>query len=328
MRIAILEIGHWHAGGCLKTLREVGETVCAVSDRDPATAERSAAQIGCPSYTDYVELLERERPDFVFAYGMHCEMTAIARALVERDIPFQMEKPMGVHWADLEPVAEEVRKRGLFAAVCLPYRRSPLIRRLAQLRDAGELGAITTSHHRLFAGEPARYQRWNVPWVLDPQQAGGGPLFNFGPHVIDIFLYLTAEPVRSVFCRASRLLHHLEIEDFATLSVESGSGCIGTMEVGYVCPNERYEHRFSISTARLFVESTDLDGGTIRWRDGREEIVGQDTEQTYPSYFADTLDRFREGQPPHATIDDMVAALRTINAAVESAETQQLSIER
>lgn len=329
MRIAVIEVGHWHAHTCIKSLCEAGETICAISDHDSDIAGRRASEIGCTAYTSYAELLDKEHPEFVFAYGIHSEMTEIANALVGRGVPFEMEKPMGTDWGELKVVADEARKRQVFAAVSLPYRRSRLVRRLIELRDSGELGTITACHHRLFGGEPDRYRRWHVPWVLDPEQAGGGPLFNFGPHVVDVFLYLVNEPVKSVFCRTSRRLHELKIEDLATISVLSESGSIGTMEVGYVCPCEQNEHVLSICTDRLFVELTDLQTGVIRWRDGREEALRRSREQASPNEFADTLVRFRASRPPAATIYDMVAALRIINAAVESAQTQeQVTIER
>ena len=106
-----------------------------------------------------------------------------------------------------------------------------LVRELLRLKDAGELGQMTSYCHRLLAGEPQRYHEWNVPWVLGRAQAGGGPLFNFGPHVIDLFLVLSGEEVQTVFCRASHELHRLDVEDYASVVMTSSAGAVGTIEV-------------------------------------------------------------------------------------------------
>jgi len=321
MKIAVVEIGHWHAGGYIGGLRELGEEIVAVSDRDPEKARRRADELGCAAYCDAIELIDRERPDFVFAHGIHCEMTGIAAALVERDVPFVMEKPMGVDWRELSRVADEAERKGLFVGVDLVVRLYRATRELVRLRDAGELGRMTSYTNRLLGGEPQRYHAWNVPWVLDPRQAGGGPLFNFAPHIIDLLLYLSGQEARSVFCRSSRVLHGLEVEDYASVSIELSDGAVGTIQVGYVCPDSGYDHFFSVCTDKLFYSATSYESGTIQFRDGRELDIARDDALPKLNYVAETLRRFRAGESPVASIRDMCRILRVINAAVESAET-------
>ena len=47
MRIGILEIGRWHAGGYAQGDRQLGEEIVAASDRNEETAQRKAEDIGC-----------------------------------------------------------------------------------------------------------------------------------------------------------------------------------------------------------------------------------------------------------------------------------------
>ena len=320
MRIGIVEIGHWHASGYVEGLRRLGEEIVAVSDHDLPTAQRAAQNLGCKAYVSHVELIEQERPELVFAHGIHRDMTRIAADLVARDVPFVMEKPMGVDWRPLAQVADHAERKGLFAGADLVMRGYRLTRELLRLRDAGELGQITSYYHRLLAGEPQRYRQWHVPWVLDRTQAGGGPLFNFGPHVIDLFLLLSGQPVQSVFCRTSHSLHQLDVEDYALLTLSSSEGAVGTVEVGYVCPDSKYDRFFSVCTDRLFVSSAAFDSGTVCFRDGRELDIGRADALPGLDYVSETLRRFRAGEPPVATVRDMCRVLRVINAGVESAE--------
>jgi len=320
MRIAVIEVGHWHASGYIEGVLDLGLDIAAVSDRDMDTAQQWADRLGCRAYDDYRKLLDRESPDFVFAHGIHCEMTDIADALVEHGTPFVMEKPMGVDWQRLAKVADKAERKGLFAGVDLPNRCRRLTRALLDLKRRAELGSVTAYTQRLLAGEPRRYHEWNVPWVLDPKQAGGGPLFNFGPHVIDMFLLFSGQEVQTVFCRSGRELHGLEVEDHAVMVLSTAEGVIATLEVGYVCPGEMYDQSLWFCTDRLFVTTKHYDAGTISFRDGRiVELTPEDAEPGM-NYVEETLRRFESGEPPVASIRDMCRALRIINAAVESAE--------
>ncbi len=320
MRIGVVEVGHWHAQGYIDRVVKLGLPIVAVSDRDPGTARQRASQLGCRAYTDCAELLDKEAPDFVFAHGIHCEMTDIADVLVEHGTPFVMEKPMGVDWRRLASVADKAEDKGLFAGVDLPARCYPLVRELLRLKASGELGRIISYSQRLFAGEPQRYRDWGVPWVLDPKQAGGGPLFNFGPHVIDLFLLLSGQEVHRVFCTSSRELHGLEIEDRSTVLLSTAEGGMASLEVGYVCPDAMYDQNVSLCTDSLYVSTSSFDTATVSFRDGRTSEVGAGGAGQALDYVAETLRRFEAGSPPVATVRDMCRALRVINAAVESAE--------
>ena len=218
-------------------------------------------------------------------------------------------------------VADKAEARGLFVGVDLVMRCYKLTQVLLRLRESGELGRMTNYYHRLLAGEPQRYHGWNVPWVLDREQAGGGPLFNFGPHVVDLFLLFSQQEVQSVFCRSSHGLHGLDVEDFALISVATSGGVVGTIEVGYVCPDSKYDRFFSVCTDQLFVSSADFDNGTVLFRDDRELDIAEDDAAPRLDYVSETLRRFQAGESPVASIRDMCRILQVINAAVESAET-------
>jgi len=317
IRVAVMGVSHWHAEGYIGALRACGARVAAVSDDNIAAARQWGETIGCPAYPSAEALLTAERPDLVFALARHCDMTALAARLVEASQPFVMEKPMGLRWQELAPVAKRVKARKLWAGVDFVARTLGLVRRLLELREGGELGAVTAYTYRLLAGDPQRYHDMGVPWMLDPAQAGGGPLYNFGPHVFDLFLRFTEEPIQDLHCWMSRRLHHLPIEDYAHISARTPAGAVGDMTVGYVCPGTGYDRYFALSTDRLWVSSPNLGSGTIHWRDGRttEVPAGPESEDFFLTYTRETLRRFQAGEPPVATISEMVPVLQAINEA-------------
>jgi predicted dehydrogenase len=248
-------------------------------------------------------------------------MTAVAAELVAAGVPFTIEKPAGLDWRELEAVAEEAEAAGLFAAVSLVARTYPLARRCRELLEAGELGEPTHYYYRLFAGEPSRYREWHVPWMLQPERAGAGCLFNFGPHVIDLVHYLTGQSIAEVFCRLSDLTHGQPIPDLACLVMRTEGGALATAEVSYTMPTA-YERYFSFTSTALHC-SGDLDSGTLFFRDGREESLAAEPDDWALRYVRDTLRRVKAGERPLATLSDMARTLRVMNAAVASNAARQ-----
>jgi len=317
--LAIIGADHWHAPACASALRNLGEQVVAVSASNLEAARKVAGPLGARAYADWQELLARESVEFVFAYGVHREMTVIARGLVEAGVAFVMEKPMGLDCQELASVAAAAENKRLFAGPCLQMRCTALARALLDLRAQGQLGRMICYFYRLFAGGPERYLAWGVPWMLDPATAGSGPLFNFGPHVFDLFLLLSGEEPDTIYCRESRRLHGLDIPDQATVVLSSASGLIATVEVGYVCPETTYDEVFSICTDQLFVPTTTLKEGTVVFRDGRRLVVQTGALRPLEEFVRETLRRFRAGEAPLARLGEMCRILQLIGAATESA---------
>ena len=105
--------------------------VVAVSDAEHAVGDRRA--FGCPLYDSWEQLLAREaKIDFAFAFGRHSEMPAIGEALVERRIPFALEKPCGVRMAQITRLRELAEAANVYAAVPFIFRISDF---LSVLRD-------------------------------------------------------------------------------------------------------------------------------------------------------------------------------------------------
>jgi len=318
MDVAVVGVNHWHSEGYIQALQKCGARIVAVSDDDhPDVARRWGVALGCKAYPSAAALLSDVRPDLIYGLARHCAMTALASALVDVGVPFVMEKPMGLRWQELVPVVERAQAKGLWAGVDFVVRTLGLVARLLELRRTGELGTMTAYTYRLLAGTPERYAAMNVGWMLDPAQAGGGALYNFGSHVFDLFLLLSDEPIAHTDAWLSHRLFHLEIEDYALLAARTPSGAIGNMVVGYVCPGTAYDRYFALCTDRLWVSSPLLGSGTIHWRDGRTETVPPtpEGEDFFLTYTRETLRRFCAGEPPVAPIADMIPVLRAINEA-------------
>ncbi len=321
MKVAFIGLHHWHAPFYMEGLHTMGQPIAAVADPDPEMLEFRAEAGNCdaPRYTDYEKMLAEVEPDFIFAFAPHDEMTELAEWLVDHDLPFHMEKPMGLSWKKLARVAEKANEKKLYNAVALVSRQYGIIQRLRELGE--DIGKVARYYYALFAGPPVRYPEWKCEWMLQPERTGAGPLWNFGPHVIDLFLLLGKSPIIEVRANWTHHVHDLAVEDLCTIAMTNAEGIVGIGEVSYTTP-EGYERFFSISTDKLQVCTQTLGVGSIKRFDGNhEQIVGPEFDDVYPLQTKDVLERFERGDEPPADINDMVATLQVMEAAKLSAQS-------
>jgi Predicted dehydrogenases and related proteins len=172
----------------------------------------------------------------VVALGRHSGMAETALHLLERGVPFMMEKPMGLHAGEVSRIADKAAAQKAFVAVAFPQRYSPFVARARQMIAEGSFGTLSHLYFRLNRPTSARYPAWDSPWMLDPAQAGGGCLRNLGSHVFDLFLLLTGEEATVTGAQLSARALGQRVEDFASVLLRSTSGVLGTVEIGNTVP--------------------------------------------------------------------------------------------
>ena len=319
IRVAGIEVGHWHSlfdAAYLRHLVKMPDvTLVAVQDSDGALARKRAAEVGNPQvFTDYVRMLEETKPDFVMALGRHRQMARIAHDLLDRRVPFLMEKPMGISADEVQSVAEKAARTGVYAAVPLSQRYQPFAIRARELLAAGRFGPLSHIYVRVNRPGPARYPAWDSGWMLDPAEAGGGCLRNLGPHGLDIFLHLTGEDARVTGAQISYRAHGQRVEDYASVLLRSGSGVLGTVEVGNGFPRVGTDGEWKIAgrDAILTVKDNVMKLATA---EGDEVTPGTEIEAPYYTTIRDALDCWQRGAPPPVGVADCARAVRLIDQA-------------
>jgi predicted dehydrogenase len=319
IRIAAVEVSHWHALNDAAYLRHLlampDVELVGIQDSDPALVAKRAAEVNNPpTFTDYKKMLAELRPDFVVALGRHSQMAAIAHDLLDAGYPFLMEKPMGLNAAQLEPVAEKAAKRNAFVAVPLAQRYGPFARRARDLMAAGRIGPLSHVYVRINRPGPARYKAWDCPWMFDPAEAGGGCLRNLGSHGLDMFLHLTGEDAQVTGAQVSRRAHKLAVEDYASVTLRSQSGVLGTVEVGNGFPRDGTDGEWKLAGRDAILTMKD---GVLKLATaaGDEMLPGTDVTAPYFTTLRDALDHWQQGKAPPIGVQDCLRAVRLIDQA-------------
>jgi predicted dehydrogenase len=267
-------------------------------------------------------MLKTTRPDFVLAMGRHADMPAIARDLIASGIPFAIEKPVGISATQLAPLVDAAQKRNAFVAVPLTNRYSALWTQLERLECEGRAGIRAHAHFRIVNGPPSRYERDGVPWMLDPALSGGGALRNLGIHAVDAFLhFVDGQEVKVQSAAVSYRVHGKAVEDVCMAILCSGSGVIGTIEVGYTFASMSggdFEWRVASANCYLIDRGDQLHVATLD--DGQRQVLAiPDQGSRYDQFGADTLARLQAGQRPIATLHDCYRAMVVIDTIYDRA---------
>ena len=320
MKVCFIDVTHWHAPSYYRTLRELAG-VAALTARNPQTGKDVAAGLGARFYDDYREMVQKERPDFVFALGRHCEMAETARFLLDEDVPFAMEKPMGLNLQEVEPLIDLARAKSAFVAVPFSIRLSPWVRRVREME--GPRADFSHASFRFMSGPVSRYYENDNPWNLNLAEAGGGCLLNIGIHLPDLYLHLTGKKPTKVYAVTSNDSFGQEVEDFAQLTIQSEDGAICAIESAYVHASPPFTPRVEFSLHGRARQYHSEGKDRMVWFDqtgqGGSLDGALDNSPFYPAFVADTLDALRNDRPPVAGIEDNLAALRIVDAAYRSA---------
>ncbi|MCD9113801.1 Gfo/Idh/MocA family protein [Pseudomonas bijieensis] len=325
MKVALLEVSHWHVPLYLNALETHGVQVVAVSDSEHVKGEAIAERFKCALYSSSYELLEREEVDFAFVFGRHSQMPSLAEAVIARNIPFALEKPCGINMAQVTRLRELAEQANLYCAVPLIFRMSEL---LSALQDTE--GHLATDFNymsfRFIVGPPSRYETAGSGWVIDPAFSGGGSTINVATHFIDLFRLLTGKEVSRVSAVMNSLTHRGNVEDYSLLTLQTEDGVIGVVETGYSFPStfdEQREFSFTLSSDHMYAKSGP-DRIEIRDRQNlaagtRSRRLQLDTDVYYPLFVKQVLAECRNGAKPIASLRDAEAIMQVMDAAYASA---------
>lgn len=175
------------------------------------------------------------------------------------------EKPMAMNYTEALNMTEAAEKSGRCFGVAYYRRCYPKVQRALELIRQGVIGqplmAFATCH-----SQPPNENR---SWLLDPARAGGGPLYDIGSHRIDLLNYFFGQPVEVQAC-LSNVVHHLAVEDSATVLIKYGSGVHAVVDVRWNSRVARDE--FRIAGSEGILDLTPLNGPVLISPTGEENL--------------------------------------------------------
>ncbi len=204
----------------------------AMCDILPEAMNEKAEKFGLEAvrkYTDYKELLEKEKPELVAIAtesGKHAE---IALDCIAAGCNIIIEKPIALSIADADAIIEAGNKAGVVVCANHQNRFNKSIQYIRKALEEGRFGKLShgAAHVRWNRGRQYYEQApWRGTWAQD-----GGCLMNQCIHNIDLLRWMMGDDVDEVMAYTDQLEHsYLEAEDLGMALVKFTNGSYGLIE--------------------------------------------------------------------------------------------------
>ena len=191
----------------------------------------------------------------------HYDHPILAMEAFQRGLHVMVEKPAGVYTKKVREMNEAAKRAGVVFGMMFNQRTNHVYRKMKELVDSGELGAIRRTNWIITDWyRPQAYYNsgsWRATWSGE----GGGVLLNQCPHNLDLWQWICGMPVKVQAHMQFGKWHDIEVEDDVTAYVEYASGATGTFitTTGDVPGTNRFE--ITLEKGKLVSEG----GKLLKW---------------------------------------------------------------
>jgi len=219
--IGVGSMGRHHA----RVYAQIPETeLVAVADVSEANGARIADQHGCAAYTDYREMLDRERPDLLTVAVPTRFHREVAEAALSAGIHVLVEKPIAATVDEAQSLIDLAARVDRKLMVGHIVRFDPTVQALKKHLDDGELGRIFQIVCRRVGPFPSRIR--DVGVVVD-----------LAPHDLDIMSFVSGEEPLRVYAETEQRIH-TDHEDLVSALLRFPSGITGMLEINWLTPTK------------------------------------------------------------------------------------------
>ena len=235
----------------VKAIKGHGDSkIVAVADIVLERAQAIAEEWGANSYTDYLEMLDKEQLDIVIVNLPHALHEPCVLACAARKVNVLLEKPMSVSEESCKRMVAACEEAGVLLKVGHVQRYDPANRAAREIIESGELGELVMVHDMRSANYfvPSRPK-----WFLKKETAGGGIWINLGAHCLDKLCYLTGSTIASIAGQCTWLQEDVDVDGSAQAFVKTTSGVSGVISLcGYsVAPSNETQICLTKGSIRL-----------------------------------------------------------------------------
>ena len=279
-----------------------GSQLVAISRARADLAESFATACGADRWhARWQDLVRDPGIDAVYVatpVRLHAEQT-IAAAEAGKHV--LCEKPMAMDVGECERMIAACRAHRVTLGVAYYRHFYPIVARVRALLAAGEVGKPVLAQIDAF-------ERFNPQphedryWFVQRSEAGGGPMFDFGCHRLELLLSLFG-PVRQTVGLTANVIFDREVEDTAVATMTFVSGPCATVTVTHAAIEPR-------DTLRVFGTTGSIHVSVLNAGDLVITPQGQEVRETHPP-------------PPNLhqpLVEDFVEAVRSGRAPLVDGE--------
>jgi predicted dehydrogenase len=222
------DIARKRVAPALRDLKECD--LVAVSRRRSELAESFAREFDANKwYSKWQDLLLDDEIDAVYVATLVDLHAAQTIAAAEAGKHVLCEKPLALTVGECNQMLAACRANNVKLGVAYYRHFYPVVARVKEVIESGEIGAPVMAQINAF--------EWFNPapdhpraWLLNKQRAGGGPMFDFGCHRLEVLTNIFG-PITAVKAIIANVLFAREVEDTATALFQFERGTCGVLTV-------------------------------------------------------------------------------------------------
>ena len=337
--VGYVGLDHHHCPLYLESLERLpAEVVCACEPNPEFDPPGIDELDDVPVYGDLEEVLTAD-VDAIWVTLPNRNTPNVIERAVEAGIDVYTEKPAARTAAELEPLVETVKNSEATVMVSYTWRGHPIPAKLREHSRRGFFGDVRSFSAQFIAS--ALDTRDPDHYLYDAAASRGGILQWLGIHWVDLLPWILDDPIARVNASTQSNVDGVDVEDGATLQVETESGVHGSIDCGYYLRDGQYDTQIDIyGTAGEstwdpigrefgFDDSTDLvlDSRDPEWTGTPRRTITYDYDPA-PGYggawgteFMRSFFEARESdEDVPVDLRDAVRVLRVLDAAYDSAD--------
>lgn len=217
---------------------EIVLTAVADTDKtrlDACRTEQEARRAGgadipvAELFSSAEEMMASGKTDAVLVAVPHYDHPKYVCEALRHGLHVMSEKPAGVYTLQVrEMIAEADRHKDLVFGMMFNQRTNPVFRKMKEIIDSGELGAIRRTSWIITNWYRPQFYYDSGAWRATWSGEGGGVLLNQCPHNLDLWQWICGMPTYVDAHLHFGKWHDIEVEDDVTAYVEYANGATGT----------------------------------------------------------------------------------------------------
>lgn len=279
LRVGIIGCGKIFPMHAVSVSKQEQAELAAVCDCKEERARAAAEAYGCRWYTDYKEMMEKERLDSVHICTPHFLHPEMAIYALNHGLHVLTEKPMAIKLSDAKQMEQAARDNGRALMVSFQNRFNPGSLLIKRMLKEGELGNILSARAIVTWSRSDEYYShsdWKGTWEME----GGGVVIDQAIHTLDLMNWYMNGEIEYVEASMGNRAHEIiKVEDCAEGVIRYKNGvnaCFFAVNYyAYDAPVE-LELYCEKGTVKLLGEKA-----CVALNDGREYIADKNPTETF-----------------------------------------------
>ncbi len=235
LKVNIIGMGIMGKAAAHTLARNPNVEVTAIANRGEERRKEATQEFGIErTYTDYLEMLDKEKPDAVFIATPDWDHFNPVMACLDRGMHVHVEKPLTTDEGEARKIVEKVRETGLKLQVCYNHRWLAPYHNVKDRISSGEIGKPLTGYAR-------KNNPISVPTKMLPSWAKeSSPMWFQTSHDVDLMCWWFEDTPVEVKCFGVKkhLKEKFGWDTFDALQaiVQFSQGGIATFEAAWIYP--------------------------------------------------------------------------------------------